>query len=215
MPFAAGQLIRGLNQFLTASSIKYSHLKPQLITFKKPIVSIHLYSIRQPRHVRPRQLQQTPGRSPRGALPAPLVLLRPPRRSCFPHTWPADMSHSHSRALHSGGKTKLATHTKFTCCSTVRYLLVPRVFGQLIGWKPSSTGDLTKNSQDCGQFCQFPMAHTEGSASEAEYLELPLQTPLSLEVGGTGIIGRRVSVCHQSVSGAQIVAAEGIVGFNF
>ncbi|POR39274.1 hypothetical protein TPAR_00523, partial [Tolypocladium paradoxum] len=47
------------------------------------------------------------------------------------------------------------------------------------------------------------------------FVELPLEQPLSLEVGAAGIIGRRVSLCSRRASGREVVVAEGIVGFNF
>ncbi|KAF5979932.1 hypothetical protein FCOIX_5060 [Fusarium coicis] len=72
-------------------------------------------------------------------------------------------------------------------------------------------GDLTRNASECGLFRQFSLQTTPTSR---EYVELPLQGPLSLEVGGDGIIGRRVSVYSRLASGDKIVA-EGIVGFNF
>ncbi|KAF5685643.1 hypothetical protein FDENT_6157 [Fusarium denticulatum] len=74
-----------------------------------------------------------------------------------------------------------------------------------------SSGDLTRNASECGLFRQFSLQTTPTSR---EYVELPLQGPLSLEVGGDGIIGRRVSVYSRLTSGDKIVA-EGIVGFNF
>ncbi|KAF5580023.1 hypothetical protein FPCIR_10853 [Fusarium pseudocircinatum] len=74
-----------------------------------------------------------------------------------------------------------------------------------------SSGDLTRNASECGLFRQFSLQTTPTSR---EYVELPLQGPLSLEVGGDGIIGRRVSVYSRLASGDKIVA-EGIVGFNF
>jgi hypothetical protein len=75
----------------------------------------------------------------------------------------------------------------------------------------SSSGDLTRNASECGLFRQFSL----GAPSKAhEYVELSLRGPLSLEVGGDGIIGRRVSVYSRLASGDKIVA-EGIVGFNF
>ncbi|KAJ4263033.1 hypothetical protein NW762_006646 [Fusarium torreyae] len=47
------------------------------------------------------------------------------------------------------------------------------------------------------------------------FVELPLQGPLSLGVGGDGIIGRRVSLYSRLASGQDKIVAEGIVGFNF
>lgn len=76
----------------------------------------------------------------------------------------------------------------------------------------SSSGDLTLNASDCGLFRQFVLP---ASRISENYIELPLDAPLSLEVGNTGIIGRRVSVSSHSESGPEVVIAEGIVGFNF
>ncbi|KAK0392026.1 hypothetical protein NLU13_1524 [Sarocladium strictum] len=79
-----------------------------------------------------------------------------------------------------------------------------------------STGDLTRTARDCGYFCQFPLSSTGVAAAHQDgYIELPLQKPLSLEVGNGGIIGRRVSVLARARSADDVVLAEGIVGFNF
>ncbi|OAA51949.1 hypothetical protein NOR_00542 [Metarhizium rileyi] len=75
-----------------------------------------------------------------------------------------------------------------------------------------SSGDLTKSAHDCGLFRQFVL-HASGLSHP--YMELPLSSPLSLEVGNSGIIGRRVSVSSRSDSGPDVIIAEGIVGFNF
>ena len=70
---------------------------------------------------------------------------------------------------------------------------------------PSSIGDLTQSASKCGLFRQFTLPR----GSDA-FVELPLDVPLSLQVGGRGIIGRRVSLHARSE-----LVAEGIVGFNF
>ncbi|KAM0354269.1 hypothetical protein ACHAPU_001313 [Fusarium lateritium] len=75
-----------------------------------------------------------------------------------------------------------------------------------------SSGDLTRNASDCGLFRQFSLQTPPVSD---DFVELPLQGPLSLEVGGDGIIGRRVSVYSRLNSGQDKIVAEGIVGFNF
>ncbi|KAG5662488.1 hypothetical protein KAF25_004906 [Fusarium avenaceum] len=75
-----------------------------------------------------------------------------------------------------------------------------------------SSGDLTRNASDCGLFCQFSL---QTPPTSDDFVELPLQGPLSLEVGGDGIIGRRVSVYSRLGSGQDRIVAEGIVGFNF
>lgn len=76
----------------------------------------------------------------------------------------------------------------------------------------SSIGDMTKAASDCGLFHQFTLPATN---LRNKYIELPLERPLSLEVGKDGIIGRRVSMFSRRESGPDIVLAEGIVGYNF
>ncbi|KAL7955931.1 hypothetical protein V8C34DRAFT_316015 [Trichoderma compactum] len=75
-----------------------------------------------------------------------------------------------------------------------------------------SSGDLTRRVEDCGTFRQFQFPTAAESFDEA-FIQLPLEKPLSLEVGSDGIIGRRVSLYSRSVP--NHVVAEGIVGFNF
>ncbi|CAM1502736.1 Fc.00g075120.m01.CDS01 [Cosmosporella sp. VM-42] len=77
-----------------------------------------------------------------------------------------------------------------------------------------SSGDLTRNACDCGLFRGFAFPTAVRSDNE-EYVEIPLDKPLSLEVGNEGIIGRRVSVFSRPPTGSEVVVAEGIVGFNF
>ncbi|KAM5356567.1 hypothetical protein ACJ41O_003213 [Fusarium nematophilum] len=74
-----------------------------------------------------------------------------------------------------------------------------------------SSGDLTRSATDCGLFRQFSFP----SPRKDDFVELPLERPLSLEVGNEGIIGRRVSLYSRLVSGKDRIVAEGIVGFNF
>lgn len=76
----------------------------------------------------------------------------------------------------------------------------------------SSMGDMTKAAEDCGLFRQFTLCNERTSR---RYFELPLELPLSLEVGNDGIIGRRVSLSWETRSGSEGPVAEGIVGFNF
>ncbi|KAF4451137.1 hypothetical protein F53441_5836 [Fusarium austroafricanum] len=73
-------------------------------------------------------------------------------------------------------------------------------------------GDLTRSASECGLFRQFSL---QTPPTSHDFVELPLQGPLSLEVGGDGIIGRRVSVYSRLASGQDKIIAEGIVGFNF
>ncbi|TEA18748.1 hypothetical protein C8034_v011974 [Colletotrichum sidae] len=73
------------------------------------------------------------------------------------------------------------------------------------------SGDLTRKPEDCGLFQRFALSNA--SVLEDGTLELALNTPVSLQVGDEGIIGRRVSVF--SDAGMSSALAEGIVGFNF
>ena len=75
----------------------------------------------------------------------------------------------------------------------------------------SMTGDMTKSVQDCGLLHQFRIASNQQQISD---LEIPLETPLSLEVGGAGILGRRVSMLRDNEGQGEQLVADGIVGFN-
>ncbi|QPC67655.1 hypothetical protein HYE67_009886 [Fusarium culmorum] len=76
-----------------------------------------------------------------------------------------------------------------------------------------TTGDLTRNANECGLFRQFSLPTSPPTPNN--FVESQLQGPLSLEVGGDGIIGRRVSVYSRISTGQNKIVAEGIVGFNF
>jgi hypothetical protein len=89
----------------------------------------------------------------------------------------------------------------------------PNIGGGIVSDKThSSSGDMTKSATDCGMFRQFVFPAQQ---LPNKYFELLLESPLSLEVGNGGIIGRRVSVSWSPESGPEVVIAEGIVGFNF
>ncbi|UPL02205.1 hypothetical protein LCI18_013139 [Fusarium solani-melongenae] len=77
-----------------------------------------------------------------------------------------------------------------------------------------SSGDMTRKASDCGLFRQFALPATQPTPRNT-FVELPLERPLSLEVGDDGIIGRRVSLYSRLGSGQDKIVAEGIVGFNF
>ncbi|KAK5996108.1 hypothetical protein PT974_04535 [Cladobotryum mycophilum] len=79
-----------------------------------------------------------------------------------------------------------------------------------------SSGDLTRSADECGLFRQISLSTMAmASPSSSAYLELPLESPLSLQVGNEGIIGRRVSLYSRPCPGINRMVAEGIVGFNF
>ncbi|KYK57138.1 hypothetical protein DCS_04145 [Drechmeria coniospora] len=78
----------------------------------------------------------------------------------------------------------------------------------------SDSGDLTRCARDCGQFRRFALPGVE-MVRGTGFVELPLEKPLSLEVGGGGIIGRRVSLYARPPREREyLFIAEGIVGFN-
>jgi hypothetical protein len=73
----------------------------------------------------------------------------------------------------------------------------------------SSTGDLTVPSADCKQLESFTIPR-QGSSDTP--FETRLEHQLLLQVGGDGIVGRRIAVSSPDTSSSLI--AEGIVGFN-
>ncbi|GKT46235.1 uncharacterized protein ColSpa_06416 [Colletotrichum spaethianum] len=74
------------------------------------------------------------------------------------------------------------------------------------------SGDFTRSAEDCGLFHRI--AFSGASILEnGSTVELALRSPISLQVGDDGIIGRRVSVFSKSEM--KDACAEGIVGFNF
>lgn len=79
--------------------------------------------------------------------------------------------------------------------------------------KCSSTGDLTIPPANCTQLKQFTIpklvCHESGDLGT---INSALAHNLPLEVGGDGIIGRRMSV--SSMDSPSTYIAEGIVGFN-
>lgn len=73
---------------------------------------------------------------------------------------------------------------------------------------------MTRTSADCGLFHQFALAKAV-AVPTGDGLELALDEPISLQVGGSGIIGRRISIFSRQPSPDNEAVAEGIVGFNF
>ncbi|KAL2754194.1 hypothetical protein ACRALDRAFT_1076030 [Sodiomyces alcalophilus JCM 7366] len=124
-------------------------------------------------------------------------------------------------AFHTPGSpsSRIATHARWTCgpgndISSLDDLLIVI----------HKSGDLTQRPEDCGHFCQISFSRSAASLIEdGQALEIPLCTPISLEVGSEGIIGRRVSLfrnLHEETSSPSPTrltgaVAEGIVGFNF
>lgn len=80
----------------------------------------------------------------------------------------------------------------------------------------SSIGDMTQPAHQSGMFQQFRL---NTSAKQGHSMETALDKPVQLNVGGDGIIGRRVSMLQQRSPRSQhppqqLLLAEGIVGFN-
>lgn len=77
----------------------------------------------------------------------------------------------------------------------------------------SSTGDLTVPTSECKQIGSFTLPMTfPANHIEPSPLESRLAQQLLLEVGGNGVIGRRIAISSRGSS--QRCIAEGIVGFN-
>ncbi|KAL8302520.1 hypothetical protein RB597_002739 [Gaeumannomyces tritici] len=80
------------------------------------------------------------------------------------------------------------------------------------------SGDLSMPARECGLLRTFVLEHA-AELGNGSAMELELATPMSIQVGDDGIIGRRVSILGQAADwavetlGASM--AEGIVGFNF
>ncbi|KAG5972172.1 hypothetical protein E4U55_000887 [Claviceps digitariae] len=139
---------------------------------------------------------------PRGGA---LAALTPARQhsQCYSSSLQGDL------AFHTPGHpgSSQATHARFTPSEQCSLGDLDRLRVII-----HSIGDMTKDADDCGLFRQFTLRSPHTSR---RYVELPLDSPLALEVGDGGIIGRRVSVCWKTKSGTEDLIAEGIVGFNF
>ncbi|KAK9441543.1 hypothetical protein VB005_06184 [Metarhizium brunneum] len=140
---------------------------------------------------------------PRGGA---LAALSAPKNG---HDVPSSCFTQGDLAFHTPGQpgSTEATHARLTPAEACRLADVDKLRVVI-----HSSGDMTRSAHDCGLFRQFvfPAARLSNN-----YVEFPLSSPLSLEVGNGGIIGRRVSVSSRSESGPEVVIAEGIVGFNF
>ncbi|KAF6786171.1 hypothetical protein CSOJ01_15463 [Colletotrichum sojae] len=112
-------------------------------------------------------------------------------------------------SFHTPGKPKsmFATHARITSGAEHDLMSLAELVVVI-----HKSGDMTRNHQDCGLFHR--LAFSDASVlQDGSALELALQTPISLQVGDDGIIGRRVSVFSRSEMNNAL--AEGIVGINF
>ena len=79
----------------------------------------------------------------------------------------------------------------------------------------SKSGDLLKEIEECGNFYEFALESVSiANKSGAPGIDVALATPVSLEVGNEGIIGRRVSLFSTSPTASRRLVAEGVIGFN-
>jgi hypothetical protein len=70
---------------------------------------------------------------------------------------------------------------------------------------------LTQTARQSGTFQQFRLVHQRRHGSA---VEMQLETPLDLRVGGSGIIGRRISIIGSGSRGKELSLGDGIVGYN-
>ncbi|KAG8159781.1 hypothetical protein KVR01_010418 [Diaporthe batatas] len=100
-------------------------------------------------------------------------------------------------------RSPVATHVRFTpsITSCMHHDLNLTIF---------STGDLTVPRAECKELESFTIPRHGSSATP---VEKRLEQQLLLQVGGDGIIGRRIAVSSASTSSSSI--AEGVVGFNY
>ncbi|CAN8106028.1 unnamed protein product [Discula destructiva] len=106
----------------------------------------------------------------------------------------------------SDHKSPMATHVSYTpnethsCCRD----LVLTIF---------STGDLTAPSKACKQINRFTLSQNScGKTANGSTMQLELERDLLLQVGGDGIIGRRIRI--STLDSPTSCMAEGVVGFN-
>ncbi|KAI5863294.1 hypothetical protein GGS23DRAFT_525465 [Durotheca rogersii] len=135
------------------------------------------------------------------------VLTRPARRYC-----PLSMAMAGRLAFHdkgNGGST--ATHVTYTPGEDARSSLGDIDACVVI---IHETGDLTTSAIISPVLCRFSLARGRWILSEDDRersIEVPLSHPMRIEVGGEGIIGRRVTLWSEQSSSP---AAEGIIGYN-
>ncbi|KAI0849487.1 hypothetical protein F5Y00DRAFT_235793 [Daldinia vernicosa] len=75
------------------------------------------------------------------------------------------------------------------------------------------TGDLTRSAIISPFLYKFSLSRTQSTLKDDQEhsIEVPLSHPMKIEVGGEGIIGRRVTLWSQH---AIEPIAEGIIGYN-
>ncbi|KAI0379569.1 hypothetical protein F5Y04DRAFT_259383 [Hypomontagnella monticulosa] len=115
--------------------------------------------------------------------------------------------------FHDCGKgSTVATHVTYTPDQDSASDIIPNLESYVVGIH--DTGDLTKSAIISPFLHKFsigqPSSTTEGDG-HIRPVEVPLSHPMKIEVGGDGIIGRRVTLWSQH---AVDPIAEGIIGYN-
>ncbi|KAI1384377.1 uncharacterized protein F4822DRAFT_361960 [Hypoxylon trugodes] len=115
--------------------------------------------------------------------------------------------------FHDCGKGGLvATHATFTPDESSISSSVSDIDTCIVGIH--ETGDLTKSAIISPFLYKFSIPQgrpTSQDSWQERSIEVPLSHPMKIEVGGDGIIGRRVTIWSQH---AVDPIAEGIIGYN-
>ncbi|KAL1856891.1 hypothetical protein VTK73DRAFT_8214 [Phialemonium thermophilum] len=74
-----------------------------------------------------------------------------------------------------------------------------------------SSGDLTRPTDESTLLHRFALPD---SWARGEVADVALDKPVSLSIGGEGIIGRRVSMDQARAGGREPLLADGVVGYN-
>ena len=74
--------------------------------------------------------------------------------------------------------------------------------------------DLHSDVSDCGVFRQFALPASSLDSSSS-YVEISLDTPLTILIGGDGVLTRPVSLCSGPIPSPENTIAQGIVKINF
>ncbi|KAI1144414.1 hypothetical protein F5Y05DRAFT_364611 [Hypoxylon sp. FL0543] len=112
----------------------------------------------------------------------------------------------------SGEGGSVATHVTFTPSENSPSNSLVGLDSYVVGIH--QTGDLTKSAIISPFLYKFSMAQgrpTSHNDGQERSIEVPLSHPMKIEVGGDGIIGRRVTLWSQH---DMDPIAEGIIGYN-
>ncbi|OTA60839.1 hypothetical protein K449DRAFT_383592 [Hypoxylon sp. EC38] len=106
----------------------------------------------------------------------------------------------------------VATHVTFTPNENSASNSLASLDSYVVGIH--ETGDLTKSAIISPFLYKFSMAQDHSISQndrQERSIEVPLSHPMKIEVGGDGIIGRRVTIWSQHASDP---IAEGVIGYN-